>query len=87
MYLFGAIKVRSTDVSDGTEDGDFHIQLMDNGTLGDKLVIGPTTATFTDDVSIGGTLNGRTISTLLDGTNGTDNELCTICITIAVIYD
>jgi len=53
---YARLYVRSTDVTNTTEDADFHIQLMDNGTLGDKLVIGPTTATFTDDVSIGGDL-------------------------------
>ena len=53
---YARMYVRSTDVTNTTEDADFHIQLMDNGTLGDKLVIGPTTATFTDDVSIGGDL-------------------------------
>ena len=31
--------------------------------------------TGSGNLSIGGTLNGRTISTLLDGTNGTDNEI------------
>ena len=53
---YARLYVRSTDITNTTEDADFHIQLMDAGTLGDKLVIGPTTATFTDDVSIGGDL-------------------------------
>ena len=61
---YARLYVRSTDVSDGTEDGDFHIQLMDNGTLGDKLVIGPTTATFTDDLSVGGDIS---VSGTVDG--------------------
>ena len=67
---YARLYVRSTDVTNTTEDADFHIELMDNGTLGDKLVIGPTTATFTDDLSVGGDIS---VGGTVDGINIADS--------------
>ncbi len=67
---YARLYVRTTDISDGTEDGDFHIQLMDNGTLGDKLVIGPSSAAFTDNLDVGAGLDvtgNITVTGTVDG--------------------
>jgi len=67
---YARLYVRSTDISTGTMDGDFHIQLMDNGTLGDKLVIGPSSAAFTDNLDVGAGLDvtgNITVTGTVDG--------------------
>ncbi len=67
---YARLYVRSTDISTGTMDADFHIQLMDNGTLGDKLVIGPSSAAFTDNLDVGAGLDvtgNITVTGTVDG--------------------